>query len=160
MKTGRIFILATLLLGMSACQKNDLPKLPNISLNYFGSNLGYNYVGLTKDTLYLVFSFTDGDADFGNDPNGTKYDIYIKDARFDTGYVGYFFPDIDKSIEDPNKGIAGQCTMIFYAPKLLNARPDSIHANFADTTRFEIYVTDRDGNKSNHIVTDPIYLLP
>jgi len=147
-------ILALILIAaaFSACKKNTMSKIPEISLIAFGPDS----MSLALDTAYLVFHLQDGDADLGNDPTSTNYDIYIKDYRFDSGYVGYFFPTIDGSVENPNKGIQGTCTFLF-PPGLIAYRQDSVHIK-RDTTHFELYIVDRAGNQSNHIITPNIIL--
>ena len=157
----KIRYLALLLLAAAAvfsCTKsNDVSKIPQISLIYFGSTDGRDSMVQNIDTGLLKFGIVDGDADLGNDPSGPKDDIFVNDLRFDTGYTGYHFPAIDQSIEDPKKGIQGTCTLIL-TPDLLAMRRDSLHLAVGDTVRFEVYVVDRAGNKSNHIVTGPFII--
>jgi hypothetical protein len=149
-----VYLLLIVLVAAS-CQKNEMSKIPQIGLNYFGpETIRFNY-----DTAFLLLSLQDGDADLGNDKNGKNYDIYIKDFRFDTGYAGYFFPDIDLSIEDPKKGITGTC-MFYFIPAILSPRSDSLHTALGDTTHFEVYIKDRAGNQSNHVTTGDVILVP
>ena len=155
-KVRKFVFLFSIVLLFSACQKNNVSNVPYIALSYFGKDI----IRVSTDTVYLEFSFTDGDADLGNDTGSHKYDIYIKDFRFDTGFAGYYFPEIDKSIIEPKKGISGLCLFEFYAPTLLSLRPDSIHANYGDTTHFEFYIMDRAGHTSNHITTSMLIMRP
>ncbi len=158
MKIRSVFYFFILVIIFTSCQKNNLSNVPYISLKYFG----YDTIRIKYDTLFLDFLLTDGDGDLGNDPNSNpkKYDIYIKDFRFDTGYAGYYFPQIDKSIEIPSKGISGSCLFEFYSPDILNLRTDSIHTKFGDTTHFEFYIMDRAGHQSNHLITPTVYMIP
>jgi hypothetical protein len=105
----------------------------------------------------MQFTIEDGNADLGNPQNGDKFDIYIKDFRFDTGYAGYFFPLIDGSIKDPEKGFIGTC-YFYFTPYILLPRTDSLHMATGDTTSFEVYVVDQAGNESNHFVTPKVIL--
>ena len=155
-KVVGILFLLLFVAFMPSCQKNNTSKIPYISLAFFGPNL----LKISTDTVFLEFNITDGDGDLGHDTSTHQYDIYIKDYRFDTGYVGYYFPEIDKTIEDPKKGISGTCLFEFYSPNILNLRDDSVHSHFGDTTHFEFYVMDRAGNKSNHIITPVIIMKP
>jgi hypothetical protein len=158
MKRLVVFIMLVSLFAVSCKKKNNLSKIPQLSfLDMLPDSIK---AGSPADTLFIYFGFKDGDADLGNkNPNGTDYDIYFNDKRFDTGYQGYFFPSIDPSIEDPNQGISG--TGVF---KMLGAniepRTDSIHKKLGDTTVYEIYIKDRAGNKSNHILTPAVYIRP
>ena len=114
--------------------------------------------GSSKDTVNIQFHLQDGDADLGNDPNSTNYDLYIKDSRYDT-FQGYFFPPIASQVEDPKKGLEGICTFQMLAA-LIIPRQDSIHIKQGDTASFELYITDRAGHKSNHITTPKLYIKP
>jgi len=160
MKIRCIACVLMILIIFSACQKNNLSKIPSISLMYFGPDS----IQVNVDTPLLEFHLADGNADLGNDPNATappiKYDIYIKDFRFDTGYAGYFFPAIDQSIEDPKKGISGTCYFEFIGAAAIVPRSDSLHTATGDTTHFEIYIMDRAGDTSNHIITPSIIVRP
>lgn len=147
-----ILVLLAVLL-FSSCEKNEVSKIPQIVF----LQLSPSIIDAGSDTAFLQFSVRDGDADLGVSPGANKYDIFIKDMRFDSiGFVGYYFPDINPGILDPTRGITGTCTFLF-TPQLLYMRPDALHNKF-DTARFEVYITDRAGNNSNHIVTDPLVM--
>ena len=79
-------LLALLVLVFSSCHKNDMSNIPNIS----ALSLQPNTVkaGSSEDTVFIIFHLQDGDADLGNDPNSNKYDIFLKDSRFDSGFIG------------------------------------------------------------------------
>ncbi len=159
MKIRYVFYLSLIAVAVFSCQKSsDVSKIPQIGLIYFGSTQGADSIIQNIDTGLLQFSIVDGDADLGNSATGTQKDIYIKDSRYDTGYVGYFFPTIDQSIEDPKKGIQGICTFVF-TPDMLSMRYDSLH-KAGDTVSLELYIVDRAGHQSNHIVTGKIYIRP
>lgn len=146
---------ALLLLACMACKKNEMSKIPLISLNYFGKDI--RLVGV--DTTLLVLNFEDGDADLGVEMTGDKFDIYINDKRFDTGFTGYYFPKItDDAIKDPTKGMKGKCSF-FFSPDLLLPRIDSVHMALGDTTHFEVYIKDAAGNESNHVTTGSVYMV-
>lgn len=104
----------------------------------------------------LYFSFTDGDADLGNDPASGKQDLYLKDLRFpNADFKGNLLPDIDKALMDPTKGVAG--TIRFDVPlDLLLPRNDSPAHFETDTIVYEAYLMDKAGNTSNHVITSPI----
>lgn len=138
----------------ASCEKNTMSKIPQISLKHAGPDSMYANV----DTAYIVFGFADGDADLGNDANTSA--VYVKDKRFDSaGFIKYDFPDIDPNIEDPKKGITGTGYVILMSPPVV-PRSDTLHMTFGDTTSFEMYITDRAGNESNHITTNQIIVRP
>ena len=114
--------------------------------------------GSGKDTVYIQFHLQDGDADLGNDPNSTNYDLFIKDSRYDT-FQGYFFPPIASQVEDPKKGIEGTCIFQMLGA-LIIPRQDSVHIKQGDTTSYELYIKDRAGHESNHITTPKLYIKP
>jgi len=153
-----ILLLAPVLI-VGSCQKNTTSKIPKISLIGFqGDSV---VAGSSTQGVTMTIHFVDGDADEGVDPNNTKgyYDIYLKDSRYDTGYVGYFFPTIDPGVENSSKGIEGIITFTQRAA-LLAPRPDSIHTMFGDTLNYEIYIADRARNTSNHVTTPNFIIRP
>ena len=136
-----------------SCEKNTMSKIPHISLKVFGpDSIRSNY-----DTAFIQFGFADGDADLAND---TASSVYIKDLRFDSaGYVRYDFPAIDPAIEDPKKGLAGVGLVLLLSPSPV-PRSDSFHMAVGDTTSFEMYITDRARNESNHLTTGKLIIRP
>jgi hypothetical protein len=149
-----------ILVAFAACKKsNSASKIPQISfLEMAPDTLN---AGSSADTLYIYFSFSDGDADLGNPPNPDgPYDIYIKDSRYDSlGFIGYYFPAIDQSIEDPNKGISGTAIFKQLAANI-TPRPDSIHLKNGDTLYYQLFIKDRAGHASDTITTTTLYLKP
>jgi len=150
----RYALAGTLLLAISSCEKTSLSKIPQIKLEGFGPEI--RVVG--KDTTTLFFSLQDGDADLGVDIKSGQFDIFINDKRFDTGFTGFYFPEISNEIKDPKKGLTGSC-YFFFTPDLLLPRTDSVHLALGDTTHFEVYIVDMAGNKSNHITTGNVYMV-
>lgn len=138
----------------ASCSKNTMSKIPHISLKYAGPDS----MRANIDTAFIVFNFTDGDADLGVDTS--KSAVFVKDMRFDSaGFIKYDFPAIDPNILDPKKGITGTGYVILLAPPLV-PRPDTLHTVYGDTTSFEMYITDGAGNESNHINTNQIIVRP
>jgi hypothetical protein len=148
-----VLLLLLVVFVLSSCQTNNLSNIPKIGLISFGPP----YITINQDTCEMQFTIEDGNADLGNPKIGNNFDIYIKDFRFDTGYAGYFFPDIDGSIKDPEKGFIGTC-YFYFTPYILLPRTDSLHMATGDTTYFEVYVVDQAGNESNHFVTPKVIL--
>ena len=155
MKTRYLLYILSFALAAASCQKNNVSKIPQIGLIYFGPDVAI----YKKDTPTLEFSITDGDGDLGNDPGSGQYDIYIKDFRFDTGYTGYYFPAIDRSIEDPKKGLTGTCIFEF-TPDIFTYRDESLHNATGDTTKFAFYIMDRAGHHSDTLYTKSIIIRP
>ena len=142
-----------LFLGLAlfaSCAKNTVSKIPYISLVGFAPA---DSLHANVDTAIIEFRFTDGDGDIGVDSATSA--IFLKDKRFDSvGFVKYPFPfDIDPSIEDPKKGITG---VAFFMPDPQPVPRDSIHGVIGDTLYYELYITDRAGHASNHLITHKI----
>lgn len=152
MKMWSILLLSGCALLFS-CGKNKVSKIPHISIAGFGPDS----IRANIDTARIYFNFTDGDADLAND---TMSSVYIKDKRFDTlGFVRYDFPKIDASIEDAKKGLSGAGVVFLLQPPPI-PRDDTFHKTFGDTTTFEMYITDRARNESNHITTTALIIRP
>lgn len=136
----------------ASCEKNTMSKIPQISL----VGIAPDFVKANLDTAVIAFNFTDGDADLGNSSTSL---VFVKDKRYDTGYVRYVFPRIESAVEDPKKGMTGTAYVFLLDPPVV-PRADSVHMVLGDTTFFEVYVTDRAGHESNHIITKDILLKP
>ncbi|MCW3122521.1 MAG: hypothetical protein JWQ38_2013 [Flavipsychrobacter sp.] len=134
-----------------ACNKNTVSKIPNLTFIGAPQNIKVNI-----DEMVITFKIIDGDADLGND---TLSGVYCKDSRYDSiGFIRSDFPAIDSELEDPKKGIVAKCD--FFPVPQPTPRFDSLHMALGDTFTYEIYVVDRAGNKSNHITTPQIIILP
>ena len=160
MKIVYVVFLCALVLAFSACQKtNDVSKIPHIGLIAF---LPLDSMIANIDTCSLQFSLIDGDGDIGYaNPGGadTVSQIYMKDSRFDSaGFQPTPFPAIDVTIEDPKKGLQGTC-LFFPFPQPI-PRPDSLHTATGDTLTYELYIKDRAGHESNHIITGRYIIRP
>jgi hypothetical protein len=131
---------------ISACEKNTVSKIPNLSLVGFGPA---DTIRAGIDDPFIVFRFTDGDADISN---GSSSAVFIRDSRYDT-FAKYDFPKIDESILDPKKGIAAQGVVF---PDYPFPRLDSIHLTNGDTLYYEMYITDRANNRSNTVTSQSI----
>lgn len=144
------FLLLASIAGMVSCQKNTVSKIPQIALTGISSDSLR-----AKDTLFVQFSFVDGDGDIGNDLSSA---IYLIDNRYGT-ILTYQFPPIDGAVEDPKKGLTGTCT--FYVPPgdIQPARTDTLHT-WGDTLVLQLYITDRAHHQSNVVSTKMIYLYP
>jgi hypothetical protein len=154
---SRITLFALLALGILSCKKeNTASKVPVISsLEIFPDSVKS---GSAEDTLLVAFLVSDGDGDLGNDAASMKFDIFFKD-NWGNNPFPFYFPDIPDELVDKTKGIIARCTVQVPAAQFLVLRPDPIHAT-GDTVKYEIYVEDRAGNKSNTLTTPEIYIKP
>ena len=149
----RYLLLLLMVSLLASCEKNKVSKIPHISLMSFTPN---DSMVVNIDTALVIFKFTDGNADIGND---TVSAIWIKDSRYDSaGFQKYSFPNIDATIEDPKKGLTG--TVYFFPDPQPVPRGDSIHLATGDTLHYEFYITDRARNESNHLITHHLIIRP
>jgi hypothetical protein len=161
MKTRSKIILICFLLGASvltSCiKKDEFPIVPAIkweSYTPIQNAMGYDSLG------YLKISYTDGDGNIGLYDWDTaapyKYNFFVKMFQMKNDSLQeIIFPDstINFNARIPiltpsgkNKNIKGEIEMliqIYYASPILAS----------DTIAFELYIQDRDLNKSNIIYT-------
>lgn len=101
------------------------------------------------DTLYITFSFTDGDGDLGE--LGDTNNVYFIDSRF--GDRGPSFNIEDIPAAGATNGISGEITamipQVFCFP---NSEP-------RDEVVYSIQIADKAGNLSNVIDTPPLELI-
>ncbi len=146
-----VAILVILVCFFAACKKtNNISNIPQISaLSLFPDSIK---AGSSQDTVYLQFHFRDGDADIGNDPNGTNYDIFVIDSRHNDT-TGYFFPEIANQVKNPATGIEGDCTIFILAaliPVDSTKQLDSLH--------YTVYMQDQALHHSNVLTTSTLYI--
>jgi len=146
-----IVLAALFLFLLAACSKtNNISKIPQISaLSLFPDSIK---AGSSQDTVYLQFHFRDGDADIGNDPNGTNYDIFVIDSRHNDT-TGYFFPPITNAIKDPSVGLEGDCTVIILAALIPVDSTKQL-----DTLHYTVYMQDQALHHSNVLTTTNLYI--
>ena len=77
MRVSLIILLAAVI-TLAACDKNNVSKIPHISLTTFGPDSVYLSAGTHDSIAYMEFSFVDGDGDIGVD--SSKSAIFIKDS--------------------------------------------------------------------------------
>jgi hypothetical protein len=161
MNTRSKIILICFLLGatvLSSCiKKDEFPIVP--AIQWEGYSVIRNSAGY--DSLaFLKISYTDGDGNIGLNDWDTvapyKYNFFVKMFQMKNDSLQeIIFPDtsINFNARIPiltptgkNKNIKGEIEMmieIYYASAILTS----------DTIAFELYIQDRDLNKSNTIIT-------
>jgi hypothetical protein len=155
--------LLALLLGVSGCvSPPDYPDEPVIAYEGISKNTIYQFTNGPSDSLTIQFSFTDGDGDISS-PDSTN--IFIVDSRFpdeDPSFVAAF-PTIP--VEGTGNGISGDVffTVINSGQAVCCVFNDRFCAEDVrypvDTFSYQIYITDRAGNRSNTIQTEQIQIL-
>lgn len=147
----------TLLLINSCVNPPDYPLEPEISFVSM-SKTSMVQGGQFQDTMQIVISFTDGDGDLGGQE---EIDLKFQDLR--TGEISTTFslPDIP----NPNQkyGIDGEIIATIYSVCCIhptfNENCDTWSDFPEDELVYSITLTDRAGNVSNTILTDPIRII-
>ncbi len=138
----------------------DYPKEP--SLTYKSASRTTLVQGTVDDSLMLLIEFTDGDGDIIADD--TIPSIYFTDKRDGTQFKTFAVPQIPQP--GINNGISGEITLrIFeklgfcciYSHGLPPCFPSEEFP--VDTLIYQIQMEDQNGNLSNIIETDPIFIL-
>ena len=140
----RIYIVIILCAyTLNGCKKKELSKTPSIKL------IGVSNTSIQqfKDSLDIIFEYTDNDGDIGNDNPDDNY-IQVKDRRLSTPDF-YFI----KPLAPPGSSIKikGEITLHIKNAFLLGNGSQEI-------TQFDIKLRDRAGNWSNTISTPEILI--
>ncbi len=141
-----------------ACTKPpDYPIEPVISFKSL-SRTSLPQGNLNTDSLTITISYTDGDGDLGNEEN--QANVFRTDLR--TGFSASTFSIPFVPIQGAGNGISGEIAIKAFTACCIHPETNQICMPFddfpVDTLQFEIYIVDRAGNKSNTIITDPIFL--
>ena len=154
-------LLAAIICLAASCQK-DPDQYPDEPLLYYQSTSPR--IVLNQDTasnIRIELKFTDGDGDIGMDPSENTMGIFLKDSR-DTSSADFSYPHPFPYIPDnvrPKKGGLEGGIMLNLGRQYFTRFIDSLHlALRRDTMRFNIYIQDIAGNKSNVVTTDTIYI--
>lgn len=116
---------------------------------------------LNADSIFVRFSFTDGDGDIGFESDVFDQNIFIIDNRTGDRYDAFKAPVIPE--QGASKGISGDVTLRLFTTCCLF--PDNIPPCEAppqyptDTLTLDIFIKDRADNFSNRVTTTPIILF-
>lgn len=156
-----IFIISILLAFIVSCVQSpgfsDVPEIEFIGL----SENSMIQSSLNSDSLFLKFSFTDGDGDIGFDNSTIDQNIFIIDNRTGDRYEAFKAPKIPE--QGASKGISGEVTVRLFTTCCLfpdNIPPCERPPQFrTDTMTLDIFIVDREGNTSNTVTSSPIILF-
>ena len=148
--------------GWAGCKKkvarSPIPHIAEVQLLTDSvDTFHYNFLhfGGIEDTAAILFSYTDGDADLGNDATSSS-GIYLKDSR-DSSVAVYLFPEIPGQLLKPDEGMEGRSAVFLTGDLYL---PPTNPLQIDDTVTYELFVKDRAGNESNHVTLPPLRLKP
>ncbi len=162
MKSFFLYSLILISFLISCTQPPDYPIEPVIEFTSLSRNFMNQGTGL-EDSIIVTFSYTDGDGDLGS--MNDSLDVYFDDIRLTDGIpLTYKLPFVP--LQGTGNGISGEiaiqiptsCCIAFDNPFLnlcLTPLPDLYPI---DTLVYAIFIKDRAGNESNHILTDDIIL--
>ena len=155
-----LFWLTLILSGWIACkdevQTSDIPTIKYLSTNKIIMRQG----DLNQDSIWLNFSFSDGDGDLGFGSSSGNQDIFLIDTRTNQLQDAFKIPDLP---EAGGKPISGNASILIFTTCCLfpnNIPPCSNPTQFpVDSIRYELYIKDRAGHESNHEFSDWIVLM-
>ena len=131
------------------------------------------YIGLSKnllqqgegyaDSLFVTFSFTDGDGDLGYPETDPTPSVFIQDSRDSFPKPPLQLPYVDP--QGAGNGISGEITVklpttccIYTSPEGIKFACDNATQIPFDTFFYYIKIRDRAGHESNEIKTGAIML--
>lgn len=113
-----------------------------------------------EDSLFVIFSFEDGDGDIGRTSQAQANNVFFIDRRTGTLDNSYGIPAIPE--EGAANGVKGEVEILLYTTCCIfpdGADPCTANPAYpVDTIAYDIYITDRAGHRSNTITTPPIML--
>jgi hypothetical protein len=157
----QFLVCLIIITGLTAClEPPDFSDTPYIE--YIGVSRDSMLQGVfEEDSISVFFHFEDGDGDLGREDNTLENNVFLIDTRTGLQDNSFAIPFIPPQGSD--NGIEGTITLLLFSTCCIfpnGQDPCTPSQQFPyDTLRYEIYITDRAGNESNHIFTEPIVLL-
>jgi hypothetical protein len=144
--------LLPVLLFLAACASPpEYPNEPQIEFVSWSKNTVNQG---SQDTIYLKFSFTDGDGDLGNTKNNaTNANIFLTDSRNNAAEF-YYLPFIPQN--GVGKSISGEVTIAISSICCWNQIPVCAKKLRTEELIYTLQIKDRTGNSSNALTLPPI----
>lgn len=164
MKKILFFLAFVSLLGSPACVQppnySDEPVIEFISLSKSLMQQGQNF----SDSLFVTFSFTDGDGDLGFPPTDPTPSVFVRDSRDSFPKPPLQLPYVEP--QGAGNGISGEITVklptvccIYTNQEGIKLACENVPSFYQfDTFSYFIKIRDRAGHESNEIRTDIIQL--
>ncbi|MCC7246690.1 MAG: hypothetical protein IT269_13485 [Saprospiraceae bacterium] len=160
MKNLTVLLTFTVLLLTYCVQPPDYPIEPVIELKNVSKNELKQGQG-SQDSLFVTFTFTDGDGDLGDQDS---LNIFVVDGRDGNEKSRFRIPFIEP--QGTGNGINGEITVRLNTSCCIYVTPEGIPvaceqaANYIekDTLTYRISIRDRAGHRSNEIETSQIVL--
>ena len=147
-------ILALIVLGFSACNKDKFTTAPQIKFKSINpDNVSSNITFNNKDFApKLTIHITDAEGDIGLNPGKDTARVFIKNL-LSNKVDSFDMPDLQSA---GSKNFEADVVINLY--NTLYCRPSGPPRPRTDTTYYDVYVKDFAKNKSNVITTDkPLY---
>lgn len=156
---AKIMLLINLAIYLFSCNPNETADaIPFISIKQI-SKTSMIQGDLNQDSLWLIINFEDGDGDLGFGSLDSKQDLFLTDLRTGNLHDAYKLPDLPPSNGSLQKG---SISLLVYTSCCLfpnNIPPCSAPPQFPrDSLQLELYLLDRNFNKSNVLVIEEIVL--
>ena len=135
-----------------ACNKDKFTTAPQIKFEEFTYNVADNTVSY-QDAPKAIFRVTDKEGDIGFIPEKDTSMIYIYNPIGNKMDSTLLFPDISSQT---TKNFEATVEINLFSVLLGNDSLGLRPRPFVDTLRFEVYIKDFAGNKSNVETTGPI----
>ena len=137
----------------------DYPIEPQIEFKSLSkSKMRQGQLG-NEDSLFLAFTFTDGDGDIGSSGKNSNdsVNIFFIDKRNNQPSERFRIPYVPE--QGAGNGISGEVRVLLFTT-CCNVLPpcEPSTTKPIDTLVYEIYIKDRAGHESNRIKTAPIFL--
>lgn len=158
-------LLATLgfVLEQSCVQPPNYPKEPVIQYVGVSKNTMQQGQGLAVDSIFVTFSYTDGDGDLGFPESDPTPSVFFRDSRDSFAKPPIQLPYVEP--QGASNGISGEITVklpttccIYIDNDIKLACEDVPSTVKFDTFFYYIKIRDRAGHESNEIQTEPIVL--
>ena len=155
----KILLFSVLVGAFAACiSPPDYPIQPEIKFIGLSKNVMRQGLLGIEDSLFLTFSFTDGDGDLGSLGQGKdSVNIFLTDKRTNQPSERFRIPYVPE--QGAGNGISGDIRLLLFTT-CCNVLPpcEASTTKPIDTLVYEIFIKDRAGHESNKILTAPIYL--
>jgi hypothetical protein len=134
--------IAVLFFTYSCKKKEDLSKAPSIEFISISPAQAKEF----KDEIKIVISYLDIDGDLGENSPDTE-NLFVTDKR---NGLKYNFRIQQLAPDNANAAIRGNLDVIMKHATIIAA------GQVSEQVQYDIYVEDRQGNKSNTVTTSPI----
>ncbi|GAB4375235.1 MAG: hypothetical protein Kow0075_01460 [Salibacteraceae bacterium] len=159
LRIAKIASIASLWLVCSCGQEKCEEPAPTLEFVRYKYQPKPANVSTVSDTLTIVTRFTDCQGDVGSeDPEDKNLRTYLYE-KINGQWQRYYPPDsVDSVAFFANIPYSKKVKQGVKVEGLLEQRFGAVRQN-SDTIRFETYIIDREGNKSNRVLT-PDTIIP